>query len=81
MVLLLIGTSWLFVLSLIIGLCVAARDGDIQQDLSRSFEARESARSGRDATVLAVTQLEYVMPDDSQIRRAPTAADRLTAVS
>jgi hypothetical protein len=32
MVPLLIGASWSLVVSLVLGLCAAARDGDLQQD-------------------------------------------------
>jgi hypothetical protein len=56
MLLLLIGASWLFVLSLVLGLCVSARDGDLQQDLSRSAAVKQPVRPGYGATTLRVTR-------------------------
>lgn len=47
MLLLVIGASWLFVLSLVLGLCVSARDGDLQQDLSKSAASRQPVSPGR----------------------------------
>jgi hypothetical protein len=44
MVPLLIGTSWLLVVSLVFALCAAARDGDRQQAPARSTAARRPAR-------------------------------------
>ena len=46
MVPLLIGASWLLVVSLVLGLCAAARDGDLQQDPSRSAAVRQPVRPG-----------------------------------
>ncbi len=58
MVPLLIGGSWLLVVSLVLGLCAAARDGDFQQDPSSSA-VRQPARPGC-GTVTRVTHLEGV---------------------
>jgi hypothetical protein len=76
---LLIGACWLFVVSLVLGLCVSARDGDLQQDLSRSAAARRPVRPGC-GTIRRVAHVEHATPDDAQIGTAPTAG-RFTAVS
>lgn len=80
MVTLLIGASWLLVVSLILGLCAAARDGDLQRDLSRSAAVRQPVRPGCGATITRVIHVEHATPDDAQIGTAPTAG-RFTAVS
>ena len=76
---LLIGASWLFVVLLVLTLCVAARDGDLQQDPSRSAAVRAPVRPGC-STITRVTHVEHATPDDAQIGTAPTAG-RFTAVS
>jgi len=82
MVPLLIGASWLLIVSLVLvlGLCADARDGDLQQDPSRSAVMRQPVRPGRGATVTRITHIEHATPDDAQIGAAPTAG-RFTAVS
>jgi hypothetical protein len=88
MVPLLIGASWLLVVSMILGLCAAARDGDLQQDPSRSAAqdpsrsaaVRRLVRPGCGATITRVTNVEHATPDAAQIRTAPTTG-RFTAVS
>jgi hypothetical protein len=47
MVPLLIGASWLLVVSLVLGLCAVARDGDLQQDPSRSAAVKQPMRPAR----------------------------------
>jgi hypothetical protein len=79
MVPLLIGASWLLVVSLVLGLCAAARDGDLQQDPSRSAAVRQPVRTGY-GTITRITHVEHATPDDAQIGTAPTAG-RFTAVS
>lgn len=80
MVPLLIGASWLLVVSLVLGLCAAARDGDLQQDPLRSAAGRQPVRPVRAATITRVTHVEHATPDDAQIGTAPTVG-RFTAVS
>lgn len=77
---LLTGASSLFVVLLVLALCVAARDGNLQQDPSRSAAARRPVRPGRRATITRVAPVEHATPDDAQIGTAPTAG-RFTAVS
>jgi hypothetical protein len=79
MVPLLIGASWLLVVSLVLGLCAAARGGDLQQDPSRSAAVRQPVRPGC-GTITRVTHLEHATPDGAQIGTAPTAG-RFAAVS
>jgi hypothetical protein len=78
MIPLLIGASWLLIVSLVLGLCAAARDGDLQQDPSRSAAVRAIVRPGC-RTIARLTHVEYATPDDA-IGTAPTAG-RFTTVS
>jgi hypothetical protein len=79
MVPLLIGASWSLVVSLVLGLCATARDGDLPQDPSRSAAVRQPVRPGC-GTITRVTHVERATPDDAQIATAP-AAGRFTAVT
>lgn len=74
-----IGACWLFVVLLVLALCVAARDGDLQQDPSRSAAVRRPVRPGR-LTITRAAHVEHATPDDAQIGMVPTAG-RFTAVS
>jgi hypothetical protein len=58
MVPLLIGTFWLLVVPLVLGLCAAARDGDLQQDPSRSAAVRAPTRPGC-GTITRATHVEW----------------------
>ncbi len=80
MVPLLIGASWLLIVSLVLGLCVAARDGDLQQDRSRSASVRQPVRPVRATATTRVTHVEDATPTDAQIGTAPMAG-RFAAAS
>jgi hypothetical protein len=78
MVGLLIGASWLLVVSLVLGLCAAAREGDLRQDPSRSAAVRAPVRHG--CVTITRAHPEHATPDDAQIGTVPTAG-RFTVVS
>ncbi len=88
MIPLLIGASWLLVVSLVLVLCAAARDGDLRpardgdlrRDPSRSAAVRGPVRPGRGATITRVVHVEDATPEDAQIGTAATAG-RFTAIS
>jgi hypothetical protein len=79
MVPLLIGASWLLAVSLVLGLCAAARDEDLQQDPSRSAAVRAPVRPDC-GTITRETHVEHATADDARIGMAPTSG-RFTAVS
>jgi hypothetical protein len=72
MVALLIGACWLLVVLLVLVLCAAARDGDLQQDPSTSAAVRAPMRPSR-GTITRETHVEHATADDAQIGTAPTS--------
>lgn len=70
MVLLPIGACWLLVIWLVLGVCAAARDGDLRQESSRSAAMRQPGKT-RTQQLVEKTAEE---PACRQLQQRATAA-------